>query len=463
MTAFRTASPAQPQVATAEPPLTTKRLLGFAAFSVPVHAAAQPIVAFVPAIFSRQYDIPLATLGLIFLIGQVLNSLIAPLIGTLSDRTSSPLGRRRPWIAGGGLLFLIGSAMLFFPPQAVGVTWLWTGVLLYYLGAAISTTTLLAWSGEITRDYAQRTRISGLFTLLSSAGLVLALLLPTLADQLRPNDDGLRLTLLGLLVLATAVPGLALTLTAFPDSPARPGGEGLNLSGTLRAVFGNRLLLRVLASDVAVTTGQGIRTALMLFVVTVYLQRPEWAAGIFLFQYSFGLLAGPIWQRIGMALGKARAAVLAELVQAAINASLLLVTPDSFGLMLFLAFAQGLSQGSGNLLLRAMVADVADHHRLETGEERTGLYYSVFSVSMKLGGAIAVGIALPLVGWLGFDPKGANSPEDLQALLTVFALGPAIAHALSAALLLGFPLGERAHSEIRARLEDDPPTLQPAE
>lgn len=463
MTAFHAANPSRPQAIMAERPLTTRRLLGFAAFSVPIHAAAQPIVAFVPVIFSRQYDIPLATLGFIFLIGQVFNSLIAPLIGTLSDRTASPLGRRRPWIAGGGLLFLTGCAMLFFPPQAVGVAWLWTGVLLYYLGAAISTTTLLAWSGEITRDYAQRTRISGLFTLLSSAGLVLALLLPTLADQLRPNDDGLRLTLLGLLVLATAVPGLALTLAAFPDSPARDGAEGLNLRGTLRAVFGNRLLLRVLASDVAVTTGQGIRTALMLFVVTVYLQRPEWAAGIFLFQYSFGLLAGPIWQRIGMALGKARAAVLAELVQAAINASLLLVTPDSFGLMLFLAFAQGLSQGSGNLLLRAMVADVADHHRLETGEERTGLYYSVFSVSMKLGGAIAVGIALPLVGWLGFDPKGANSPEALQALLTVFALGPAIAHALSAALLLGFPLGERSHSEIRARLEDDPPILQPAE
>ena len=35
--------------------------------------------------------------------------------------------------------------------------------------------------------------------------------------------------------------------------------------------------------------------------------------------------------------------------------------------------------------------------------------------------------------------------------------------ALSAALLVRFPLGERAHSEIRARLEDDPPALQPAE
>lgn len=452
-----------PGTAPPDAPPATGRLLRLAAFSIPVHAAAQPVVAFIPAIYSRQFGIPLATLGLLFLVGQVLNSLIAPAIGALSDRTTSRLGRRRPWIAGGGLLFMAGSAMLFFPPAAPSTAWVWTGVLLYYFGAAASSTILLAWSGEITRDYAQRTRVSGLFTLLASIALVLALLLPTVADQLRPDDDTLRLTLLGLLVLATAIPGLALTLTAFPDVPAQPGTGGSDLRGNLRAVFGNRLLLRVLASDVAVTTGQGIRTALMLFVVTVYLERPEWAAGFFLFQYSFGVLAGPIWQRIGMTLGKTRAAILAELIQSAINLGLLFVTPDRFGLMLFLALAQGLSQGSGNLMLRAMVADVADQHRLETGEERTGLYYSVFSVSMKLGGALAVGIALPLVGWLGFDPRGANSAEALQALLAVFALGPALAHALSAALLVGFPLGERAHLEIRARLEDEPPALQPAE
>ena len=443
--------------------LGTGRLLRFAAFAVPVYAAAQPMVAFIPAIFSKQFGIPLAALGVIYLVGQVLNSLLDPVIGALSDRTTSRFGRRRPWIAGGGLLFMAGSAMLFFPPATAGVGWVGAGVLLYYLGSAISTTTLLAWSGEITGDYAQRTRVSALFTLLSSLALVAALLLPTIADQVRPNDGPLRLTLFGLLVLFAAVPGLILTLTAFPDSPAAASRSPLDLGSNLRAVFGNRLLLRVLASDIAVTTGQGIRTALLVFVVTIYLQRPEWTAGFFLFQYSFGVLAGPIWQRIGVKLGRPRAAVLGELVQAAINLGLLLVTPDRFGLMLFLALAQGLSQGSGNLMLRAMVADVADYHRLETGEERTGLYYSVFSVSMKLGGALAVGIALPLVGWLGFDPKSANSPEALQALLAVFALGPALAHALSAALLIGFPLDERSHSEIRARLDDDPPVLQPAE
>jgi Na+/melibiose symporter-like transporter len=220
----------------------------------------------------------------------------------------------------------------------------------------------------------------------------------------------------------------------------------------------------VLASDFAVTLGQTIRSSLIVFFVTFYMGRPEWAAGLFLFQFVFGILAGPIWLRIGVALGKHRAAILGESVQVAINLALLLVTPETFGLLLALTLAQGLAQGSGNLMLRAIVADVADKHRLETGEERSGLYFSVFALASKSAGAAAIGIALPLVGWLGFDPKAAvNSPAALTGLLYVFALGPALAHAVSAALLARFPLDEAAHIEIRRQLEDASLSLAPAE
>ncbi|WP_334183509.1 MFS transporter [Novosphingobium sp.] len=430
------------------------RLLRFTAMSVPVYAAAQPVMAFVPAILSRHYAIPLAGLGLVYLIGQVVNSLLDPVIGSLSDRTISRFGRRRPWIAGGGLLFIIGSAMLFFPPEGATLTWVGIGVICYYTGASTTQTTLMAWSGEVSGDYDQRTRIASQFTLLSSSALVLTLLLPAVADQFRPDDGPLRLTLFGTLVLFTAVPGLLLTLTALPDRSAPSGAEPFALGKTLKAVFGNPLLLRVLSADAAVTAGQGVRTALLLFIVTIYFQRPEWAAGFFLLQYSFGVLAGPIWRRIGQHLGKSRAAVVAELTQAAINFGLVFLTPDRFGLMMALAVAQGLSQGSGNLMLRSMVADVADLHRAETGEDRVGLYYSVFSVSMKLGGALAFGIALPLVTAFGFDPKAAtNTPEALNALLLVFALGPALAHTLAAALVAGFPLDAGRHAEIRRQMQ----------
>jgi len=209
----------------------------------------------------------------------------------------------------------------------------------------------------------------------------------------------------------------------------------------------------VIAADAIVTAGQSVRTGLLLFIITLYFHRPEWAAGLFLFQYSFGLLAAPIWQRIGIALGKARAAVLGEAAQAAINLALLALTPDRFGLLLALTAAQGLTQGAGNLMLRALVADVADAHAAQTGEERTGLYYSAFSISMKVGSALALGLALPLLGWLGFTAQGANGPAALSGLLLVFALGPALAHAIAAALMAGFPLDRHSHARIRAGLD----------
>lgn len=436
-----------------------------AAIYIPVTAAAQPVAAWLPAILARDFGVSLTLVGTLYLAGQLLNCLLDPVVGALSDRTRSRFGRRKPWIAGGGTLFLAGSTMLFFPPAQIGIAWLAAGLAAYYAGLALLSTPLLAWSGELAPDYHDRTRAASTFTFWQSIALAGALAVAALAQHLRPGDGRLQLLLFGLLVLVTAIPALWLTLSN-PDNvaPAVPSPP-LSAASTLRAVFTNPLLLRVLASDAAVRAGQGIRTTLLLFYVTFYLGRPEWAAGLFLFQYAFGILSAPIWQRIGVALGKRNAAILAEVLQAAINLGLVATAPDRFWLVLALALAQGLTQGSGNIMLRSMVADVADQRRADTGEERAGLYYSVFGLADKLGGALAAGLALPLIAWFGFDPRSsANTPEALDGLLLVFALGPALAHAVSAAIISGFSLDADQHNAIRLRLNSaDDPALQPAE
>lgn len=448
----------------AAPPPTAAELARFSAIAVPLAAAGLPLGVYLPAIYARDYGLSLTVIGVIFLLGRLWDAIADPVMGSLSDRTRSRYGRRKPWIAAGGVIFGLSSIFLFFPP--FGVTPLSLGIVLFffYLGWTAVQIPFQAWSGEVSGDYHQRTRIATYQTVVTSGALLLTLILPTIADQLRPGDGRLQLSLMGALVLLSIVPALFLTLTALKEPPLPPLPVGKpSLKETIRAITGEPLLLRVLASDFAVTLAQNIRAALIVFFVTFYMGRPEWAGGLFLFQFVFGVFAGPIWLKIGRRYGKHRTAVAGELVQVAINLSLLLVTPDTFGLLLALTLAQGLAQGSGNLMLRAIVADVADKHRLDSGEDRTGLYYSVFSLAGKTATAVAVGIALPLVSWLGFDPKVANSPEALTGLLLVFAAGPAIAHALSAALIARFPLDEAAHAEIRRQLDPGPPDYAFAE
>jgi Na+/melibiose symporter-like transporter len=306
----------------------------------------------------------------------------------------------------------------------------------------------LAWSGELSARYHERTRVAMYQQVTHAASLLLVLVLPTIVDQLRPGDGRLKIAVMGAFILVTLLPALFLTLTAFPERapPVRPKQPlGFRVASTL--ILKDALLMRVLASDFAVTLAQTVRGTLFVFFVAYYMGMPKWASGLFLIQFVFGVFAAPIWLRIGYRFGKHRTAVLGELVQAAINLGLLWVTGRRCR-CLGLTLAQGLAQGSGNLMLRSIVADVADKHRLEAGVDRTGLYYSVFSLSGKGATAVAAGIALPLIAWLGFDPKGTNDATTLESLKWICWPGRRASD-------LGrvdprLPLDETRHREIRA-------------
>ena len=429
------------------------RLARFSALGMPLAAVEVPLSTYLPPLYASAFGFNLATVGLVFLAARLWDAVIDPGIGILSDRTRSRFGRRRPWIAAGAMIFVIGAVPVFLPPTGFGPISLSIALFTLYLGYSMIATPFAAWGGELAGHYHERTRIATYGQVMTCIALLLALVLPSLMVTRFADAPRLQLAGMGAMVFLLFLPGLLLGLTALPEPPAAPrraGNEGFFRS--LRLVFTDRLLLRVLSSNFAVRLGQGIRTAVFVFFVTHFFGKPEWAPGLFLLQYLFGIFACPIWLAVGRRIGKSRAAVAGELLQVAINLGLLLLTPSSISLLLFLTIAQGLAQGSGNLMLRAIVADVADYHRLTTGHDRLGLFFSVFSLSDKAAFAVAVGVALPLLGWLGFDPRHANDAMVLGHLQLVFSLGPALAHLLSAAIIRGFPLTETSHGEVRRML-----------
>lgn len=439
--------------------LPAGRLARFASLMLPISAAQLPISVYLPALYAQQFGLSLAVLGAIFLAERFWGALADPLIGALSDRTRSRHGRRRPWIIWGSLLYMIGTLFLFFPTLlslAVTPVYLTATLFVFYLAWSMIQIPYLAWSGEMSGDYHERTRIATFQSVAGALSLLMVLMLPTIIDLLAPGDIPLKLGAMGGVIMLSLPVTLLLALRACQEPPAPATREAaLPLKVAARLILREGALMRVLLSDFAVSLGQGCRAALFVFFVSFYMGLPQWASGLFLAQFVFGVVAAPIWAAVARRIGKHKTAVTGELVQVAINLGLLLVAPGQIGLLAFLTVAQGLAQGSGNLMLRSMVADVADQHRLETGVDRTALFFSIFSVSMKAGMAAAVGIALPLIGWFGFDPAShANSPEALRGVALVFALGPAIAHLIAAALVHRFPIDRESHAAIQRALDE---------
>ena len=428
--------------ARAHVPFTGPRLAAFATLGVATGAFNIPLQVFLPAYYTSTAGIGLQSVGLIFMVARLWAAVCDPLVGWGSDHTHTPFGRRKPWILAGGMVFLGGLIAVFHPPHGAGSIWLAVSLFLLCLGWTATSTPHVAWAGEFATDPRERARAQAYIQTGASIGIFCVLLLPSLFDATGVHDPRVRVETMGAFVALTLIIGLALIARLFRESPVSsvPGPRAGHRAG-FAALLSDTLLWRIIASDFCVALGQGSRGAVFVFFVTQYMHL-SFPSSLLLMQYVFGIFASPLWARISYHLGRARTLIVAELTQVAINLTLLLVTQERLWLLIALIVAQGLTQGSGNLMLRAMIYDIADRHR-RLGVQRAGLFSSIFNVTTNAAMAVSVALAFVLLGRFGFHPSGANDMHALAGLAAFFALGPAAGHLASALLIYRFPIDDR--------------------
>jgi MFS family permease len=165
-----------------------------------------------------------AALGWISTIGAFIALFAPPIVGALSDRTTSPWGRRRPWIALGVGLLLVGTWLLAIPN---GLVALLIGLLIFQLGGNTATAGYQGLMPDLVPQE-QRGASSGylgIMTILGNAcGLALAAYLLGDVGATTPRDTithGLFL-FYGLTGVVLAI-GAAITLLSVHERPLAPG------------------------------------------------------------------------------------------------------------------------------------------------------------------------------------------------------------------------------------------------
>jgi GPH family glycoside/pentoside/hexuronide:cation symporter len=120
-----------------------------------------------------------ATMGLIFGISRLWDTIADPAAGYLSDRTRTRLGRRRPWFIASALPIALVFLALWAPPRSLagaGLTlWMGAGVLLFYTATTIFNVPHTSLGAELTSSYHERTRVFAVRLACENAGLFLAI------------------------------------------------------------------------------------------------------------------------------------------------------------------------------------------------------------------------------------------------------------------------------------------------
>jgi GPH family glycoside/pentoside/hexuronide:cation symporter len=166
------------------------------------------------------------------------------------------------------------------------------------------------------------------------------------------------------------------------------------------------------------------------------------------------LVAPPLWTRIARGMGKHNAVRLSAVLYAFAQVGLLVLPrahPLEMGVALFVV---GLIGGAFAFLLRAMVADICDEVRLETGQDRTGLLYALSTSTSKFTSTVSVGAAFGILTLFHFQAAegAANTASAIGGLELCYVVPPVICVLLGALSLTGYRLDEKRHLDIRAAL-----------
>jgi GPH family glycoside/pentoside/hexuronide:cation symporter len=424
---------------------------------LPVSIVALPIALYIPPFYAGDLGLSLALVGVILTAANVTDVVTDPMIGILSDRWQTRFGRRKPWIALGTPLMMGSIWMLFVPSAEVTWGYLLVWIALLYLSYTLIDIPYRAWGAELSSDYRERSRVTGWREGCSYVGLVAALAIPLyVAFVLDSPGPRSALRAIALSVVAS-LPLLVLPALLFVDEvpPDRIEREPIRFRRGLRIVWRNGPFRRLVLCLSAYVVAISMTAALSFFFVAHTMEQPFDRYAIFVLIYYLSSSAAiPIWLRISDRIGKHRTVVLGIVWLSIWSAPIPLLGPDDFWIFVFLMVLKGSAVGSLYFLPASMAADIVDLDTLRTGEKRTGLYFSIWGMVSKAGGAVGVLLATTGAAWFGFDPAiETNTAGAKLAVAILYSLFPAALAVTTLPLLWHYPLTEERQKRLRERIE----------
>ena len=435
-------------------------LAAFSGPCLPIQALGLPVVVYLPAFYASTVGIDLSTVGLIFMLVRLVDIAVDPVLGAAIDRTRSRYGRFRPWLVGGVPLLMLTVYLAFNPPPGSGALYLFVCMLALQVTFSVCHIAHMSWAAVLSADYHQRSRVYGWWQSSNTMGMILVLLLPSIvASQGGSHADGVRAMGWFVLLLLPITVGIAVFRVSEPATDK--ANHASWLSGV--KLLGRRNVRQLLAADLALGLAAGMAGAVLLFFFRDTKGFAAADTGIFLlFYFVAGLIGAVAWTKVAFRFGKHRALAAAGVFYAVGQAALLLIPPGDRVIAILIYLLPGFAFTAFAFLLRAIMADVGDEERMESGQEKTGLLYSLVTAVSKLGYALSVGITFIALDLVGFVPEvgAANTPQALWGVQFLYVGTPVILGLLGAALIWRFPLDVRRHGEIRDRLEAAAATAQ---
>jgi glycoside/pentoside/hexuronide:cation symporter, GPH family len=374
----------------------------------------------------REELLPLGLVGALLFAGRLLEGLDDAIVGWWSDRTSSRLGRRIPFVLLATPFWALLAVLVFTPPEAgtVGTAaWLFVTVELMFLFSTLSGGPYEALLPELARSSAERVRITGTKVYFGAAGGLVGLAGSGLLVD-GPEFASMAIVM-GVLALAFRYLGL---YGVWRQALASRHAARIPLREAMKTTFANSSFRVFLPTFVLFQVALQLLLGTLPFYVNAVLgveDEGTWVAILTAVAICVTLLVVPLFSRLARARSK-RTAFSAAMLLASCSFPLLAVAgflpgiPEEPQIIAFMALV-GLPLAGVYLFPQALTADICDDDAVRTGMRREATYYGAQNVVEKLATSVTPLLlaGLLLLGDTADDPLGIRLAGPVAGLLVL--------------------------------------------
>lgn len=405
---------------------TRSQSLAFGASGFPTQLMAQTFSAFIVFFYVSHLAVPAAWVAVAMIAHGILNALLNPVVGALSDRIRTPWGRRIPWIGVGIVPLVVAFALVWMPPElpAAGlIVWFLVVVAVYDIAFVVVVLNISALFPEIFRTTEERSRGNVPRQIFAILGIVLGTAgAPALYDSI--GWPGMALVLSGvcLVLLVWSFFG-GMIERREPETSS----EVMRWGDQLRYTFANRAFVPYVLGSLFLQTSIAIILAAVPFYVRYSLNAADGEGSLLLGAIFVTAIPSIVLWSAVVRRTTPRTAMLwsVAVFGVAVVAYLLPTTVLAAALV---GVAVGVGVGGLLQLLEVMLAQIIDDDAVRTGHRREGAYFGVNGFVVRGSVVLQAVVAAVVLTASGFDATLGDAQPDavdggIRLMLAVIPLG----------------------------------------
>ena len=397
-----------------------------------------------------------ALAGNALLVGKIWDAINDPLFGWLTDKTRSRFGKRRVFMIFGAVPLAIAVALLWYVPAANRIwTFVWIALtfMLFDTVWTLTNVPYYALTSELTDDYDERSSLTTYRMVMAVPAYLLgAAITPAIVGLFALQRTGY--AFIGILYGVISAVVLLISAAGFRERKvAVESKPEPNPFKSMGAALRNKPFVWLCAVYLTVNLSFAFIKILMAYYIEYQLlmkAQTTLVMGLMLVCVTISL---PFWQWLSRRMDKGPAYAIGMGVGALAVLVTFFLPHGATPLIYVVSVLAGFGFAANWIFPWAMVADVGDYDRLQTGQQRSGMYYGVWGLATKISEALA----LAAVGWIltgfGYVANAVQTPFSLLGIRLFFGLVPAAFIFIALPFLYKYPITRRSHAEVRAKLE----------